>query len=519
MREQMPTPVGSRGLVLPLGAASLVALLGVLAACKDDKVEDEKAPPESPNRATLADNAHGVKREPLAIDDGTITFADDEESKTFAVGDVLAPRERIAKPYLRKITGVERKGGRAIFKTQNAALTQLFKQAHIHQKIAFGDPKWTSMNAEVMVKPQSAPAAGLIRPLEFEALPSAAATFKFGGKPVDFAIDGAYFDPSESYVQVGGGLEFDYDYEAWYDPTPTLVHLAASGWFQAKVGARFGASGSVSGNVFDEAWPYKPHLGTIYFQAGLVPIFIDVGMVFATKIDTSINAKIDVHAATTVHYGMRAGIHYERGSWTPINELTNELQDELSVNGSATVSLGVHPINTKMQFMLYGLVGPYVELDPYMSVSGGLHAGDFKREIGLKGSAGGNIEVLGYSLGDFKVDLFDWSHELDTMKACISASRLDDGSTLGTSRCKLGPVKNCASARTGGGAACAAPVCGSPDGYDAICDVDRLFQCECEKLYLREEPGRAPIAPAGADGDCAKRYCAPCTKDQTVCPL
>ena len=68
MREQMPTPVGSRGLVLPLGAASLVALLGVLAACKDDKVEDEKAPPESPNRATLADNAHGVKREPLAID-------------------------------------------------------------------------------------------------------------------------------------------------------------------------------------------------------------------------------------------------------------------------------------------------------------------------------------------------------------------------------------------------------------------------------------------------------------------
>lgn len=514
----MPTPLGSRGRVLPLSAAALAALLGVLAACKDDKSEEaEKVPPESPNQATLADNAHGVKREPLAMDDGSITFADDEESKTFAMGDVLAPRERIAKPYLRKITGVERKGGRATFKTQNATLTQLFKVAHIHQKIAFGDPKWTAMNPEVMVKPQSAPAAGMIRPLEFEALPSAAATFKFGGKEIDFGIDGAYFDPSESYVQVGGGIEFDYDYEAWYDPTPTLIHLAASGWFQAKVGARFGASGSVSKNLWEQEWPFKPHLGTIYFQAGIIPIFIDVNMLFATKIDASINAKIDVHAATTVHYGIRAGVHYEHGSWAPVSEMTNEMQDELSVTGNATVALGAHPIDTKLQFMLYGVIGPYLELDPYVSVSGGLHSGDFKREIGLKGSAGGNVEVLGYKLADFKVDVFNWSHPLDTMKACVSSSRLEDGGTVSADRCKLEPLKNCVGAR--GGAVCAERACGSQEGYDSICDIGKLLQCECERLYSREEPQTQPVAPPGADGDCFKKYCAPCNKDQTVCSL
>ncbi len=39
-------------------------------------------------------------------------------------GRRLAPRERIKKPYLRKILGIDRKGGRIVFKTRNASYSR-----------------------------------------------------------------------------------------------------------------------------------------------------------------------------------------------------------------------------------------------------------------------------------------------------------------------------------------------------------------------------------------------------------
>lgn len=519
-------PTLSRRLVLP--TLSLAGFIGIMTACSDDKATEGAAPPpDSPNKATLADNSHGVRTEPTAMDDGTITFADNEETAAFGMGDVLAPRERIKKPYLRKILGIDRKGGRIVFKTRNASLTELFKEAHIHQKIEFGDPKWTVMNPEVMpAQPKAQPftlGSGEIRPKKLEAFPGGSATFTFGGKTIELGSGGAYFDPRESYVQVGGGIEFDYDYNAWYDPTPTLVHLAASGWFQAKLGAKAGASGSVTGNLFEEVWPYKPHLGTIYFQAGIVPIFIDVNLAFATKIDATLGGKVDVHAATTVHFAMKAGVHYEHGRWSPIKELSTSMQDELQVSGDATLAIGAHPIDTKLQFQLYGLIGPFVELDPYLSIEGNLLDGSLARTIGLKGSAGGNIEVLGYKLGEFKLDLFDWKHELDTMQACISANYTGDGGTAGSDRCKLETLRNCVNNR--GGVGCVSlpqpggggTACGAPDNHDSLCDIGKLLQCQCEKLYANKPGAAKPAAPAGADGDCFARYCTPCTKEQTVC--
>ena len=510
----------SRRLLLP--TLSLAAVIGVVTACSDERPAEGSAttPLDSPNKATLADNAHGVRGEPLEMDDFTVTFADNGETASFEVGDVIAPRERIKKPYLRKILGSDRKDGRLIFKTRSSSLTELFKEAHIHQKISFGDSRWTSMNPAVMEAPPTKQSLSLgsgLRPQTVEALPGGSASFNFGGRKLEFGAAGGYFDPSESYVQVGGGIEFDYDYEAWYDPTPTLVHLAASGWFQTKIGAKAGAEGSVSGNAFEEEWAYKPHLGTIYFQAGLIPIFIDVNLSFATKIDATLGGKVDVHAATTSHFAMKAGVHYERGSWSAINELSSSLQDELQVTGDATLAIGAHPIDTKLQFQLYGLIGPFVELDPYVSIQGNLLDGSLSRRIGLKGSTGGNMEVLGYKLGEFKLDLFDWYHDLDTMQACISANYTSDGGTAAPDRCKLETLRNCVNNR--GGVGCASLACGSPDSYDAICDIGKLLQCQCEKLYSNKPSAAAPTALPGDEGDCFARYCSPCTKEQTVCPL
>jgi len=510
-----------------LPTLALSSLISVVAACSDDapaeKAEGNKDDKSgASNMAVLADNAHGVGGEPIAMDDTTITFNDNAESATFKVNDILAPKERIKKPYLRKITGIEKKpGGQVVFKTVNASMTELFKVAHIHQKINFEDTRNAAPNSE-FIQTQSINDS-FIRPLSptIEPLP-ASATFTFGGKKIEFGGNG-YFDSSMTYLRLAGGVEFDYDYEAWYDWTPTLVRLVASGSFDMRLAARAGAAGSVTTDLVAEEWPIKPHLVTLYFQAGPVPIFIDVNLAFESKIDVQFTGAVEMQSSTTTRFGLKAGAEYRNGNWSSINEMTSGYQDEFSMTGEASATIGFHPIDTKLQFQFYGLIGPFLELDPYGTIEGTLVEGTLQRTLGLKGSVGGNVEVLGYKLAEVKLDLFDWKTELDTMQACMSAASTRDGGAAGVDRCKLDTLRNCI--QNGGGAGCVSlpqpggggNACGSPQNYDAICDVGKLLQCRCEKLYAgRSDAG--VTAPPGDGGDCYAKYCQPCTKDQAVCP-
>ena len=136
------------------------------------------------------------------------------------------------------------------------------------------------------------------------------------------------------------------------------------------------------------------------------PVVVVPVLTVYVGIDGSLSAGIT--AGLTQSAGLRVGIAYSGGNWSPIADFSNNFSVSLpTVQVGAQVRAYAQP---ELAFLLYGVGGPYANLtgyfdlemnpltNPWLALYGGIQAG-----------AGVKVEVFGKDLVDFEFpSLFDY---------------------------------------------------------------------------------------------------------------
>jgi hypothetical protein len=364
-------------------------------------------PPEY--NVVYQDNARLVATAPDSITDTSVTFSSSVEAAKYAVGDIITAATGAEPYYLRKITARAEADGKVTYATTDAALTDLWKEAHIRQTAYFADP------APVPLPPGTT--AGP-RIQTFETLPGGSRRIPFGGRKSVVQINGGgSLDMSESEVVLDGfGVDFAYDRGNNYI-APRYVGLAVMGKITVKLGGTLKAKASASYQTEPITWATIP-LGVV--TIGVVPVSVALELESSQKFE--FGGEFEAHALAGAWFQLRAGAEYLEGNgvspiWAPNS---GTFYQPLVARGAGTGSYKVYPCSAKLSTRIAGVVGPYIALQPYIGAevrfdeNGGNADGIFGVEVAL----GGDMKVFGYRLGEVEATLLDWK---GTFPGCTNA--------------------------------------------------------------------------------------------------
>jgi hypothetical protein len=143
---------------------------------------------------------------------------------------------------------------------------------------------------------------------------------------------------------------------------------------------------------------YTFYCGPFVTFIGVVPIVVTPILTASVGVDGEVS--IGVTTGITQEAALSAGLTFDNGSWNPVSDFSNDFQfdppslfSNCNVKGYAGVQLNL---------LLYGVVGPYGEVDGYLELWADLFSdpwwelyGGFEAGIGVK------FEVLSYEIADY----------------------------------------------------------------------------------------------------------------------
>ncbi len=124
---------------------------------------------------------------------------------------------------------------------------------------------------------------------------------------------------------------------------------------------------------------------------GPVPLVFTVEMPIYLKADGSV--RIGVTTSVTQSATLKAGLHYQKGTWTPIREFTSQFSYD-PPHLSTSMELKGY-VSAPLTLKLYGVPGPYGEVSPYLKLEADTSSDPWWT---LKGGIDVNI---GFNLGVF----------------------------------------------------------------------------------------------------------------------
>jgi hypothetical protein len=329
--------------------------------------------------------------------DGTLVFTGAVSAKT---GDVMVSQPSTNAPngLLRKVTGVETVGGKTLVRTEQAKLGDVIQKGVLkaQRELTEADSEGiTPLVAGSVIQTRGTRALGLSYTLDvvlFDKDGNTSTTndqVKASGslnlKPV-FDID----------LSLDCGFLCIYDNDLDFKFAIGLEERAA-----LKLVAKVAFSASKVIPVFTQ------NFTPITFFIGPVPVVIKPRFTIKIKLDGSIG--VDVNFETVQTFTAVAGVKYD-SDWSNISEISNRFETSLgaaSVNVNATAKV---PLNA--EFLLYGVVGPFIELSPKLGFDAVIPRDPvWKLFGGVEGKVGIHVDILGYTK-DFSANLFDLTAEI-----------------------------------------------------------------------------------------------------------
>ena len=154
-------------------------------------------------------------------------------------------------------------------------------------------------------------------------------------------------------------------------------------------------------------------------------LFGPVPVVTQVVVELKITGESDAALTASVTYTETAaiGIHYLRSEgWSPINQRSETMSfAEPEVSASASLRGGVGPDTT---FLIADVAGPDANIEVYLEVeaeakgSASEQCVDLGLFLGFDAEAGGKVDILGWELAEYTVQLFDYKWPLKSADLC-----------------------------------------------------------------------------------------------------
>jgi hypothetical protein len=329
--------------------------------------------------------------------DGTLVFTGAVSAKT---GDVMVsePSPNAPNGLLRKVVSTQTVGGKTVVQTEQAKLGDVIKKGalKVQRELTEADSEGiTPLVAGSVVQTRGTRAAGLTYNLNV----------------VLFDKDGNTSTTNDQ-VKASGSLNLKpvFDLELSLDCGFLCIYDNDLD-FKFAIGLEERAAlkiiAKVAFSANKEIPVFTQNFTPITFFIGPVPVVIKPRFTIKIKLDGSIGVDIDFEAVQK--FTAVAGVKYD-SEWRNISEISNTFESTLasaSVNVNATAKV---PLNA--EFLLYGVVGPFIELTPKIGFDAVIPRDPvWKLFGGVEGKVGIHVDILGYTK-DFSANLFDLTAQI-----------------------------------------------------------------------------------------------------------
>lgn len=373
------------------------ALFVLLAAACDEKVADQDG--ETQDDVIIPDTTKVLDLETIAVlesisEDGSILVFNGSTPliESLAVNDVIAAGVHAMTPYglLRKVTGILIEGDKTIVTTLQGTLKDAIQRAHVTlRKSYFPDdihPEMLGEGDTIALFPEEAGIHYTVEDL------------------VVFDMDGDE-DTEHDQIILNGSLDVTPEFEleiniGWFTLESVAFRYVTTAEAHADISAfAFAAS------LEKEALIGSPiHLSPITFFIGILPVVI-VPTITASigikgHVAFGIESSLDVREEYTV------GLRWEAGAWSDFSD-HEETITVVPPTLNAEAGLRAY-IEGQLSVLLYGVVGPYVTMEPvYFGIDANiashpnweLYAG-YRIGLGIKADVFGYEELASYEVAE-----------------------------------------------------------------------------------------------------------------------
>ncbi len=324
------------------------------------------------------------------------------ELRRLSRGDVIVAGVAPSTPrgLLRRVTRVDRRGGRLVIETAPAGLEEVFWSARFRHRARMlpADVALARPQVEGLVVPDAATQAWSPGPIEFDLL-----------DVVLFDLDG---DPATTSDQVratgtlGAEPSFDLDVDiAWgrvrrleFTNTTRLYTTLA---LDAQAAASFSHTVTVATVQF----------APVTLMVGPVPLVLTP--VLDVHVGASGSVSAELRTSVTAAAAVVAGLVYEDERWRGFADLPDGLEDidlewsRPEVSGAAGVEVQAGP---QLTLLLYDLGGPYASVYGYGVAWATLPPPTWALDVGIRGNLGVAVRTPGTGeLARYGVEVFDQS--------------------------------------------------------------------------------------------------------------
>jgi hypothetical protein len=324
------------------------------------------------------------------------------ELRRLSRGDVIVAGVSPSTPrgLLRRVTRVERDGGRLVVETAPGALEDLFWSARIRHRARMlpADIAVARPRVEGLAVPDAATRAWSPGPIEFELL--------------DVVLFDADADPATTSDQVRAtgtlGVEpsFDLDVDIAWGRVRRLqftntTRLYATLALDARAAASFGHTVTVATVQF----------APVTLIIGPVPLVLTP--VLDVQVGASGSVSAELRTSVTAATDVVAGLVYEDARWRGFSDLPDGLEDidldwsPPEATGSAGVEVQAGP---QLTLLLYDIGGPYASVYGYTVAWAAPEPPTWALDVGLRGSLGVAVRTPATGeLARYGVEVFDQS--------------------------------------------------------------------------------------------------------------
>lgn len=369
--------------ILSATLPSLAALLLLLAACS----QPAAMPPVVVRPETQVLDAPTRQALKAFQPDGTLVFG---ASVAVEVGRVLVsePTAEVPEGLLRKVTGVERLGEQTLVRTAQAQIGDALQKGRL--------------SVEKELKPTDLRAVSLAQP-GVRPLADSSEGFQVG---IDLLIVDADGDPKtqDDRLVASGEVRFKpvIRVELDLDCGPLCIYDNDLN-FLAQIGLQQTAALRISGKgVYGAHLQRTIPLATFLFAPqtffiGPVPVVITPKLTVELRFDGTVGVTVSYQASESLT--AVAGAKYD-GDWSNISDLNLDFASG-SVDAPSPFIAALEAKASaalRGELMLYGVVGPTLEIGPYLYLDLRYPRDPLWRLYGgIQGNVGIAVEVLGYS--------------------------------------------------------------------------------------------------------------------------